>query len=384
MTPPRGQPDGEGISDSQGHVRLLPGDRAPAFRQRSTSNPQYVFDTVAGRYLVLCFFASAGDEIGQDAYRAILANRHCFDDERLALFGVSVDPADEAGARVRPHLPGSRFFWDFDLQVSRLYGAVERDARPGRGTAFRRFWIVLDPMLRVLKSFPLPEHEALFAYLGGLPPPARFAGFEIPAPVLVLPNVLEPEFCRHLIADYERGGGGEGGFMTEIGGKTVLRHNPIHKIRRDYIITEPNLSNALQHRVVRRIVPEIQKAFQFGVTRMERYLIGCYSAEDGGHFAPHRDNTTAGTAHRRFAVSINLNAEFEGGEISFPEYGGRLFKPPPGGAVVFSCSLLHAVSTVTKGRRYAFLPFLYDDAAAAIREANAANVEGGLDYKASG
>jgi hypothetical protein len=25
---------------------------------------------------------------------------------------------------------------------------------------------------------------------------------------------------------------------------------------------------------------------------------------------------------------------------------------------------------VTKGRRYAFLPFLYDDAAAAIREAN--------------
>jgi hypothetical protein len=41
-----------------------------------------------------------------------------------------------------------------------------------------------------------------------------------------------------------------------------------------------------------------------------------------------------------------------------------------GGAVVFSCSLLHAVSRVTRGRRYAFLPFLYDDAAAAMREAN--------------
>jgi hypothetical protein len=38
--------------------------------------------------------------------------------------------------------------------------------------------------------------------------------------------------------------------------------------------------------------------------------------------------------------------------------------------VVFSCSLLHAVSRVTRGRRYAFLPFLYDDAAARIREAN--------------
>ena len=69
-------------------------------------------------------------------------------------------------------------------------------------------------------------------------------------------------------------------------------------------------------------------------------------------------------------MSINLNDDFEGGEVSFPEYGPRGFKPPPGGAVVFSCSLLHAVSKVTRGRRYAFLPFLYDDAAAKVREAN--------------
>ena len=69
-------------------------------------------------------------------------------------------------------------------------------------------------------------------------------------------------------------------------------------------------------------------------------------------------------------MSINLNDDFDGGEVSFPEYGPRSFKPPPGGAVVFSCSLLHAVSQVTRGKRYAFLPFLYDDAAAKVREAN--------------
>ena len=56
--------------------------------------------------------------------------------------------------------------------------------------------------------------------------------------------------------------------------------------------------------------------------------------------------------------------------MSFPEYGPRSFKPPAGGAVVFSCSLLNAVSKVTRGRRYAFLPFLYDEAAAKVREAN--------------
>ena len=120
----------------------------------------------------------------------------------------------------------------------------------------------------------------------------------------------------------------------------------------------------------RRIVPEIKKVHQFDVTRMERYIVACYAAEDGGHFNMHRDNTTRGTAHRRFAVSINLNDDFDGGEIMFPEYGPRAFKPPIGGAVVFSCSLLHAVTKMTRGRRYAFLPFLYDEAAAAIRAEN--------------
>ena len=50
--------------------------------------------------------------------------------------------------------------------------------------------------------------------------------------------------------------------------------------------------------------------------------------------------------------------------------------------MVFSFSLLHAVSSVTAGRRYAFLPFLYDEAAAKIREANAAKLAGGSDYTA--
>jgi hypothetical protein len=41
------------------------------------------------------------------------------------------------------------------------------------------------------------------------------------------------------------------------------------------------------------------------------------------------------------------------------------------------------VSRVTKGRRFAFLPFLYDEEAAKVREANNANLgEGVGSYKA--
>ncbi|MGH6966519.1 MAG: 2OG-Fe(II) oxygenase, partial [Phenylobacterium sp.] len=63
-------------------------------------------------------------------------------------------------------------------------------------------------------------------------------------------------------------------------------------------------------------------------------------------------------------------AAFEGGDLRFPEFGPRTYRPPTGGAVVFSCSLQHEATPVTKGRRYAFLPFLYDEAGAALREAN--------------
>jgi predicted 2-oxoglutarate/Fe(II)-dependent dioxygenase YbiX len=124
-------------------------------------------------------------------------------------------------------------------------------------------------------------------------------------------------------------------------------------------------------RANRRLVPEIAKAFNFQATRMERYIVACYRAEEGGYFRPHHDNTTKGTAHRRFAVTINLNAsEYEGGELRFPEFGNRTYKPPTGGAVVFSCSLQHEALPVTRGTRYAFLLFLYNEAAAELRRQN--------------
>jgi len=299
---------------------------------------------------------------------------------------VSLDPADETESRVAERMPGIRFFWDFDGTISRLYGALPRGAQAVSAAGARRLWVVLDPTLRVLDAIPFAadgsDRAAVFAALDQLPPPDRFAGFELQPPVLHLANVFEPEFCKTLIGLYEKHGGEESGFMREVDGKTVAVQDYAHKRRRDYNIEDRDIIRQSQQRIQRRIVPEVLKIHQFTVTRMERYIVCCYAAEDQAHFRAHRDNTTKGTAHRRFAVSINLNAEFEGGELHFPEYGRRGFKPPPGGAVVFSCSLLHAVSPVTRGKRYAFLPFLYDDAAAKIREANNAFLgEGVSPYK---
>jgi peroxiredoxin/predicted 2-oxoglutarate/Fe(II)-dependent dioxygenase YbiX len=352
--------------------RLDVGDPAPWFTQRTAQNPRFVMDVVAGRWIVLGFYASAGDAAGRAAIDAIVANRHLFDDAKASFFGVSIDPTDESAGRVPELTPGIRFFFDFDYSVSKLYGALPVDTEPGSGeVAFRRFFIVLDPTLRVRAVLPFEGGTTrLFDLIAALPPPDHYAGVVLQAPILVLPNVFEPDFCRFLIGLYEQNGGEESGFMREIDGKTVAIKDRSHKQRRDYTIEDENVIAATRARVRRRVVPEIKKIHQFDVTRMERYIVCCYDADEGAHFRAHRDNTTKGTAHRRFAVSINLNDDFDGGEVSFPEYGPQGFKAPPGGAVVFSCSLLHAVSRITRGKRYAFLPFLYDDAAAKIREAN--------------
>ena len=363
---------------------VAPGDPAPWFHQRTLSKPAYAFDTVGGRYIVLCFFASANDETGRSAIAAAMARPDVFDDARASFFGVTLDPRDEAQGRVRERYPGFRHFLDHDGRVSRLYGAIPKDAEPGKGTfPVRRFWLVLDPTLRIIHIAPLGADDgAVIDFVAALPPPERHAGFEISAPVLVLPRVFEPAFCRTLIDLYERQGGEESGFMVERDGKTVGVVDAAHKRRKDVLIEDPGLIAAARARIVRRVIPEIEKVHQFACTRMERYLVACYAAEDGGHFRAHRDNTTRGTAHRRFAVSLLLSDDYEGGEVSFPEYGPRSYKPPAGGAVVFSCSLLHAVSKVTAGRRYAFLPFLYDEAAAKVREENAKFTERGENYRA--
>src|SRR5215218_10306224 len=76
-----------------------------------------------------------------------------------------------------------------------------------------------------------------------------------------------------------------------------------------------------------------------------------------------RDNLSPATAHRRFALTLNLNDGYQGGQLRFPEYGPELYRPAPGAALLFSCSHLHEVLEVTAGRRFVLLSFLFGDEA---------------------
>ncbi|MDA0709385.1 MAG: 2OG-Fe(II) oxygenase [bacterium] len=224
--------------------------------------------------------------------------------------------------------------------------------------------LVLDPNLRILSTHLLTDFaqalEEISQTLGKQPHPYP-QEITAQAPVLLIPRVLTAEICDVLITVWQTQGNEETGVEQSIAKhrENVIDHT--HKKRRDHVVTDEKLMRLLSTTIGRRVMPELRKAFHFEATRFEGFKIVCYDAEDHGFFHAHRDNLSPSTAHRRFALTLNLNAGYEGGHLTFPEYSPHLYKPDPGAAVLFSCSHLHAVTPVKVGKRFALLSFLFGE-----------------------
>ncbi|HKT54069.1 MAG TPA: 2OG-Fe(II) oxygenase [Caulobacteraceae bacterium] len=341
-------------------MSLLPGVPAPLFSAPSPVNPHFAFSSLGGRYILLIFLPEPSP-VRDAALSEIAARSELLHDDRLLAFAVLPDEASFATAEQTTHC--LRWFFDPAGEIRALYRAQDADG------GLAPLVVAIDPSLRILGSAPLERVGQMLERLAAMGVPDDHAQTPLHAPVLIVPRILDPGFCEELIRVYEADGGAPSGVMQVHDGKTIGVFNEM-KSRRDADIPEGSLRERLRDSIARRLAPEVEKAFQFRATRIERYNVACYDAASGGWFRPHRDNTTPGTAHRKFAVSINLNEAFEGGDLRFPEFGSRTYRPPTGGAVVFSCSLLHEATPVTRGRRYATLPFLYDDEGARLRQAN--------------
>ena len=153
--------------------KILLGDPAPLFRQRSTGGRFFDTSTASGRFYVLCFFVTASDAPGKAALDAIRDNWRLYDEAELSFIGISLDPEDECKVR-GVQLPAIRYIWDFDGTVSRLFGAVPLDSMPGDGDYLaRRFWLLLDPARVMVALVPFAgdgsEQSELFAALDALP-----------------------------------------------------------------------------------------------------------------------------------------------------------------------------------------------------------------------
>src|SRR5262249_160657 len=283
----------------------------------------------AGRPLVLCFLA--GEPPAWESIAVAFRDLHRdFQQAGAGVACVAVAPVESCTRVSTQFALPFPLLADLDGEVTRAHG-VRPDATGPRtfitDTNFRIAWICDQPSATA-------HADEVLEFVRGV------AGRETPrhvtaqAPVLMIPNVLSPDFCQELIRIWETQGNEDSGFMVQREARTVGVLAYGHKIRRDHYLDEREVKKRVMFSIFHRVRPEILKAFHFEVTRAEDYRIVCYDAGRGGYFRPHRDNTTPGTAHRVFAMTLNLNAgEYEGGYLRFPEDGPHLYRPRTGEAV---------------------------------------------------
>jgi peroxiredoxin len=185
------------------------------------------------------------------------------------------------------------------------------------------------------------------------------------APVLLVPQVFDADFCRRLIDSWAAAEKQEdvagGHYATQIGRSAdPSARRPTLKRRSDWLIPNGPVHDEVAYLLSRRVAPELRKAFDFHAENFEQLRIGCYDATRGGYFRRHRDNVgPPEIRRRRFAMSLNLNDAYEGGEVHFPEYGPQLYRPPMGAALLFSCSVLHEAMEIRSGQRFVLLTFFF-------------------------
>jgi len=340
------------------------GEPARFFTAQTDGVDRYSIEVAAGRFMVLMIFGALSDPRSHAAHQAVLADTALFNDSDAVFYGVSGDARDrsERGAVNAPF--GLRYFRDYEHKIARLYGLAD-------DTHLQPAVFLIDRAFRILMAESIEDTPLVLQRLKAelaAEPPLQDSPF---APVLGLPRIFEPEFCTQLIAYFQSKEPRESGFAIDIDGRTLDVVHGALKRRQDVTVEDEDLLAEIETRMRERLFPMIKRAFNWRATHIERFLICRYSEADQGFFFPHRDDVTAGSAHRKFAVTLNLNSEeYEGGELRFPEFGRRTYKPPTGGAGVFCCSLLHEATPVTRGVRYALVPFLYDNEGAAVREAN--------------
>ena len=329
-------------------------------------------DAHSGRVTVVYTRASANAMGAEADLRAFEALHDRFLATDTQVLAVTADPPEETvrtTQRLQLHFP---LLSDPGFLIGRAAGLAASEPRAGEPTVdLGAVTVILDPSLRVEEIIPQgkgDQAEAALAFCTKRAAKLQTGPMPLHAPVLVVPNLIDRDHCDRLIEFWKKGERYEGGVANRgLGGNVPV--NEV-KVREDTVLAD--LGPEAQELFAifrRRLFPEIRKAFSFRVTRAETLRIGCYDAARGGRFIAHRDDTTPFTAHRRFAMSMNLNAgDYEGGELCFPEFGPGYYDPPAGSAVIFSCSLLHRANQVTQGRRFAIFGFFYSEAEEALRQ----------------
>lgn len=236
-----------------------------------------------------------------------------------------------------------------DLEHSRLFASAE----------FSSLFIhplvplsafVTDANLKIVDFVDAQNLEELIAEVAQIKVVPR----NLPAPVLVIPDAIDEVLAEDLIHYLDSHEGD--GFIADGDFKRRLHIHP-----------DKELEHRLDDKLCKSVLPEIEKVFYSEISHRETYKICRYDGANSGKFGKHRD-TIAPHLHRRYAITLVLNDDYQGGGIAFPEYNSDVLSIPKYGAVVFPGSLFHQVNNISSGSRYVIISFFFGEAEAAVKE----------------
>ncbi|VVT15318.1 redoxin domain-containing protein [Erythrobacter sp. EC-HK427] len=320
-------------------------------------------DHISGKHLLLVLIGDPDAEYTGELLRSLAALESRLDAENATVIAMSAS-SDATANKARKRAAG--FVWPVLGDPS---GAIFASYGLHKGSDKVVRLVLLTPYRQIRAWFDLDGSvgdtlETIMTILDNAQAATETRWSPPHAPVLIVPNVLSPEECANLIESVEkdtpflvrraRPGEFEGNFRIP-----VYEHERQDRV--DLIIRDRNTLAILDERLFGRVTPMINKAFAFNVTRREDLHIARYVGKREGIAMGHRDNTSPVGAHRRFALSISLNDDYEGGGIVFGEFSPKGYRVPAGSAMVFSSSLLHEVQETTSGVRYNLISHLFND-----------------------
>ena len=342
---------------------LWPGALAMPFETRDEEGRKISLadDHLSGHYLLLAFLSVPDSDAATNLLRALAQCEGRFDAAGATILAVSAS-ADAAANRKMKRAAGFR--WPVAGDPS---GALFASYGLHKGSDAANRLVLISPYRQIRAWFDLTEDadstlKVIMEVLDNSRSAEELRWAPPHAPILIVPNVLSPEECGKLVESVET----DTPFLVrrpqpgEIAGNyrvPVYDHNRQDRV--DLIIKDQNTLTFLDERIFGRVTPMIKKAFAYDVTRREELHIARYVGAREGIAMGHRDNTDTLGAHRKFALSMSLNEEYEGGEITFSEFSPRGYRVPAGTAMVFSSSLLHEVQETTSGVRYNLISHLF-------------------------
>lgn len=329
------------------------GDRLPNFPFQDHTGKPSALDhlTLAGKPVVIFLCPAPARARAQQEFRGFTAQIGRLAELGVSVLAVGAFPISDFELFFEGRLPPYAALSDPEGKIAAYLGLPNLSSP---------CTLITGPDLRVARIIAgtdSPHADAVITACAELCRPVPETTLRRQAPVLIVDNAFPPAFCARLIQFWESRQKTADLVASASDNGNVNREAV--KRRADVAVEDPVVRREVEALIQRRVLGEIKKAFHFAVRTGETMKIGCYDAAHGGMFKAHRDNNAQIVAHRRFAMSLLLNDAYEGGTVSFPEFPGPVYRPDAGAALIFSCSLLHAVAPVTKGRRFGLFGFFW-------------------------